>query len=161
MGLLLAPSLVSVAGQENKNKHCVSFNYDWTTDAIKSVNIGGLFFQGSSYVFDVSSLQAPANLPALKSMQICAEFNAIESQVDGELVIVTSGIGQVIRLGALPQISTTGRSIITAVLPIVTNSPTKITFAKQANSLTAMCGNMQVSLFDFNISPYISTNYSA
>lgn len=165
MGLLIQPSLIGISGKQNKNKHSVSFIFDWTTQADNTTpsvpigqNFGGVTFSGLSYTLDVSSLHSNvADLPSFSTLVFSQTFDVGSTDVlDGELLVSVSGVGQIMRF-AQPEVSVApSKAVICCCVPIAANSPTKITFAKGADTGGAMFGTLTASIYDFDMSPFIS-----
>lgn len=175
MPLLSPPYLIGISSTEKTPKHSISFSYNWVGDTVKTINLAGVSFQGSSYTLDVSSLPTTvAKLPAFRTLQITQSFK-VNGQTsgdavyntDGGLLVSVSGTGQIMRFGwdSHGGIPITGNmeSIVTAMVPIVANSPTKITFAKQINvdpsAVENMYGVLTVSIFDFDLPPYFAQGF--
>lgn len=159
--ILIPPVLNGITGIKNVNKHGVSFSYDWSSDAARPINIGGIALVGSEYTLDVSSLSSNvANLPAFRTLLFSQTFTTqfIDDGWDGELIISVSGVGQIMRYGTNQASQAEGANygMITACVPIVANAPTKITFGKGEGPAAGMFGVLTVSIFDFDIPPFIS-----
>jgi len=137
-------------------------------DTVKTINLAGVSFQGSSYTLDVSSLPTTvAKLPPFRTLILSADFDASANDVpDGELVVSVSGTGQIMRFGSpsngFAPTSGVNRGIITAMVPIVANAPTKITFAKGSDGGGGVLfGTLQASIFDFDLQPFTTQGFSA
>lgn len=164
MGITVKPSLVGITGQGNKNKHSVSFVYDWSSDTSAQINVGGIKFKGSQYTLDISSLASNvADLPAFRTLLFTQEYdNTSNDHFDGELLINISGVGQILRFGGASSASAIAGSIslLTASIPIVANAPTKITFSKGENAGATMFGKLTASIYDFDLAPYSYIGYA-
>lgn len=164
MPLGVKPRLVGITGQGNKNKHAVSFTYDFVADVPVPINIGGIAFTGSSYTLDVSSLASNvADLPAFRTLLLTCSFDNSTSDVfDGELVVAVSGTDQIMRFsqGLISSPDVGSVCILTAQVPIVANAPTKIQFAKGRNNGGAMFGMLTASIYDFDLAPFVSLGFA-
>lgn len=162
MPLLIPPSLIGISGDKNKNKHSVSFSYNWVGDVVLPQNIGGITFNGSNYVLNVAALAANvADLPAFRTLLLTETFygQVTDFGWDGELLVSVSGVGQVMRFAQnqFEQATGTNVSVLTICVPIAANAPTKITFAKGENPSGVMSGLLTASIFDFDMMPFIAS----
>lgn len=165
MGLITAPSL-RTRFIDNTPHNAVSFTYDWSTDTPRSQNLGGVIFQGSSYRFNVTTLNNPAatNLPILKSLQFSQSFTGVDDSgntVDGSLYVYVPSAGQFIRLAQPTEVSpSTNVKILTGIIPLLSNTPTEIIFAKGVDGGGMLHGIFNATLFDDYLPSYITSGIS-
>ena len=163
MPLVKPPSVIALAGMSKDDRHySVQFQYNWTGDAPKPQNLGGVAFTGSVYVFDILAARTPANFPPMRSLQFSETYELEADSEDGSLIIYVPSSGQVIRIASQGPTGTSGTplntmSAISGVIPIISNFPTQIQFGKEVNSASGVLhGQLIASLFDFKIAPYLN-----
>ena len=169
MGIIIPPSLLplqsAIPGKAQRN--VVRFGYDFSTDTPAPQNLGGYSFIGSVYELNVSSIRnLYAVLNPFKSLQFVQTYkNETVDQSDGQLIIYVESTGQMMFFGIDPTIggsTSAGAASVTAAIPIVSAMPTIISFGKeQASSGGALTGKIRATLFDFDLSPYVTTGVCA
>lgn len=159
-----AITMQSNAGE--KPRRALTFSYDFSTDAIVPVSIAGLNFSGTQFTIDFSAFQNAKNFGAIRSLQINAlfavGFEAASARFfDGGLYIFSPASGQLSMLGydlPNPQITLTADiqvvGHVSAVIPVVTNTPTILQFAKSQADDAIMYGSINVTAFDFDLPAY-------
>lgn len=167
-GLLKKPTAVTIPGAKNAPHYAVSFSYEFEGVPVQpNQNIGGIPYNGSEYTFNSLDVSTSASLPTFRSMQFSISFfndDTPGEDLDGQLIIYVPASGQIIRIPSSDNTATNAEwNVVSGVVPIIANMPTSIQFAKQANANTAglLHGLLIVTLFDFEISPYILRGFSA
>jgi hypothetical protein len=167
------PVLRTIDRGDGKTNNIVSLAYDFSTDPPVFVTAipGHNPIQGTSFLIDLTSLGGARVIPATRSMQFTATFNAIEASfMDGCLYFYNPTTAEFSQFGfsqPMPDVTTgdvLGNGVVTAVIPLVCTSPTKILVVKAAGreappASVKMTGNVFINLYDFDRQPYVASSY--
>lgn len=140
----------------------------------QNIRGGSIAFTGDKFVMDVASLASSnaQNLKPMKAMQITHNFignNNGTYVIPGPLMVAVENTNQFFMFGpsvisqaapATPPLLVNVDNIMTTVVPLVANSPTKITVGLGGIwNTNGLSGTTTIQLFDFHVDTFYTYGF--